>query len=79
MNKLLSTLLAGVFAATLGASAFAADAPSTMDAVKTPTANAAPMKNKHMHKAHKSHKSHKAVKTEKVEAAPEAAAPEAAK
>ena len=50
-----------------------------MDAVKAPTANAAPMKNKHMHKAHKSHKSHKAVKTEKVEAAPEAAAPEAAK
>lgn len=71
MNKLLSVLLAGIFAATLGASAFAADAASTTDAVKTPAANAAPMKHKHLHKSHKSHKA------EKAEAAP--AAPEAAK
>jgi hypothetical protein len=60
MNKLLSTLLAGVFAATLGASAFAAEPASTTDAVKAPTANAAPMKQKHTHKAHKSHKAEKA-------------------
>ena len=71
MSKLLSTLLAGIFAATLGASAYAADAPSTIATVKAPTANAAPMKHKNMHKAHKSHKA------EKAEAAP--AAPEAAK
>ncbi len=70
MNKLLSALLAGVFAATLGASAFAAEPASTTDAVKAPTANAAPMKHKHMHKAHKSHKAEKA---EHAPAAPEAA------
>jgi hypothetical protein len=70
MNKLLSTLLAGVFAATLGASAFAAEPASTTDAVKAPTANAAPTKHKHMHKAHKSHKAEKA---EHSPAAPEAA------
>lgn len=73
MNKLLLTLLAGIFAATLGASAFAAEPASTADAVKTPTANAAPMKHKHMHKAHKTHKAEKIEKTEAAPAAPEAA------
>ena len=69
MTKLLSALLAGVFAATLSASVFAADPAPAADAA--PTAKAAPMKHKHMHKAHKAHKA------EKTEAAP--AAPEAAK
>lgn len=69
MTKLLSALLAGVFAATLSASVFAADPAPAADAA--PTAKAAPMKHKHMHKAHK------AQKAEKTEAAP--AAPEAAK
>ena len=69
MNKLLSALLAGVFAATLGASAFAAEPASAKDSAKAPTANAAPMKHKH---AHKSHKSHKSDKAEKISAAPEA-------
>ena len=68
MNKLLSALLAGVFAATLGASAFAAEPASAKDSVKAPTANAAPMK----HKSHKSHKSDKSDKAEKTSAAPEA-------
>ena len=70
MNKLLSALLAGIFAATLGASAFAAEPASAKDSAKAPTANAAPMKHKH---AHKSHKSHKSDKAEKTSAAPEAA------
>ena len=70
MNKLLSALLAGVFAATLGASAFAAEPASAKDLATAPTANAAPMKHKHVHKSHKSHKSDKA---EKTSAAPEAA------
>lgn len=69
MNKLLTTLLAGVFAATLGASAFAAEPAATKDVAKTPAANAAPMKHKHTHKSHKSDKAEKAP----------AAAPEAAK
>ena len=60
MNKLLSALLVGIFAATLGASAFAAEPASAKDSAKAPTANAAPMKHKH---AHKSHKSDKAEKT----------------
>ena len=68
MNKLLSALLAGVFAATLGASAFAAEPASAKDSVKAPTANAAPMK----HKSHKSDKSDKSDKAEKTSAAPEA-------
>ena len=72
MNKLLTTLLAGIFAATLGASAFAAEPAATKDVAKTPAANAAPMKHKHTHKSHKSDKA------EKAEKAP-AAAPEAAK
>ena len=66
MNKLLSALLAGVFAATLGASAFAAEPASAKDSAKAPTANAAPMKHKHAHKSHKSDKA------EKISAAPEA-------
>ena len=66
MNKLLSALLAGVFAATLGASAFAVEPASAKDLAKTPTANAAPMKHKHAHKSHKSDKA------EKTSAAPEA-------
>ena len=70
MNKLLSALLAGIFAATLGTSAFAAEPASAKDSAKAPTANAAPMKHKH---AHKSHKSHKSDKAEKTLAAPEAA------
>ena len=69
MNKLLSALLVGIFAATLGASAFAAEPASAKDSAKAPTANAAPMKHKH---AHKSHKSHKSDKAEKISAAPEA-------
>lgn len=69
MNKLLTTLLAGVFAATLGTSAFAAQPAAAKDAAKTPAANAAPMKHKHAHKSHKSDKAEKAP----------AAAPEAAK
>lgn len=69
MNKLLTTLLAGIFAATLGASAFAAEPAATKDVAKTPAANAAPMKHKHTHKSHKSDKAEKAP----------AAAPEAAK
>ena len=68
MNKLLSALLVGIFAATLGASAFAAEPASAKDSVKAPTANAAPMK----HKSHKSHKSDKSDKAEKTSAAPEA-------
>ena len=56
MNKLLTTLLAGVFAATLGASAFAAEPAAAKDATKAPTANAAPMKHKHTHKSHKADK-----------------------
>ena len=71
MNKLLSALLAGVFAATLGASAFAAEPASAKDSVKAPTANAAPMKHK-SHKSHKSDKSDKSDKAEKTSAAPEA-------
>ena len=70
MNKLLSALLAGIFAATLGASAFAAEPAAAKDLAAAPTANAAPMKHKHMHKSHKSHKANKA---EKTPAAPEAA------
>ena len=70
MNKLLTTLLAGVFAATLGASAFAAEPASTKDVAKTPAVNATPMKNKH---AHKSHKSGKADKSEKAPAVSEVA------
>ena len=70
MNKLLTTLLAGVFAATLGASAFAAEPAATKDVAKTPAANAAPMKHKH---THKSHKSDKAEKAPAAVAAPEAA------
>lgn len=69
MNKLLTTLLAGVFVATVGASAFAAEPATAKDAAKTPAANAAPMKHKHTHKSHKSDKALKAP----------AAAPEAAK
>ena len=69
MNKLLSALLAGIFAATLGASAFAAEPASAKDSAKAPTANAAPMKHKH---AHKSHKSDKSDKAEKTSVAPEA-------
>ena len=69
MNKLLTTLLAGIFAASLGASAFAAEPAATKDVAKTPAANAAPMKHKHTHKSHKSDKAEKAP----------AAAPEAAK
>ena len=56
MNKLLSALLAGIFAATLGASAFAAEPASAKNSAKAPTANAAPMKHKHAHKSHKSDK-----------------------
>ena len=67
MNKLLSALLAGIFAATLGASAFAAEPASAKDSAKAPTANTAPMKHKHAHKSHKSDKA------EKTSAAPEAA------
>jgi hypothetical protein len=67
MNKLLSVLLASVFATAMVSSAFAAEPVSKEDAVKAPTANAAPMKQKHAHKAHKSHK------TEKAPSAPEAA------
>ena len=70
MNKLLSALLAGIFAATLGASAFAAEPVAAKDSTIAPTANAAPMKHKHLHKSHKSHKSDKA---EKTPATPEAA------
>ena len=45
MNKLLSTLLAGIFAATLGASAFAAEPASAASATKDASAaNAAPTK-----------------------------------
>ena len=75
MNKLLSALLAGVFAATLSIGAFAADETAAPAAAAAPTAAAAPMKAKKMHKAHKSHK--KAV--EKAAVATPAAAPEAAK
>ena len=60
MNKLLTTLLAGTFAATLGASAFAAEPATTKDVAKTPAASAAPMKHKHTHKSHKSGKAEKA-------------------
>ena len=56
MNKLLSALLAGVFAATLSISAFAADETAAPAAAAPAVAAAAPMKHKHMHKAHKSHK-----------------------
>ena len=75
MNKLLSALLVGIFAATLGASAFAAEPASAKDSAKALTTNAAPMKHKHAHKSHKSNKA------EKISAAPEAskAAPEVAK
>ena len=64
MNKLLSILLTGVFAATLGVSAFAAEPTSSTDAVKSPTANSASMKHKQIHKVHKPQKA------EKVEHAP---------
>ena len=76
MNKLLAALLAGVFAATLSISAFAAD-DMAAPAAAAPAAEAAPMAApmKHKHKAHKSHKSHKA---EKAMPAP-AEAPAAAK
>ena len=45
MNKLLATLLAGVFALTLGSLAFAADAAKPAEAVKaTATKSAEPVK-----------------------------------
>jgi hypothetical protein len=45
MNKFLASLLAGVFALTLGASAFAADAAKPVEAVKaTATKAAEPVK-----------------------------------
>lgn len=61
MKKLLPVLLAGVLATALGASAFAAEPGSKEGAVKAPTANSAPMKQKHTHKAHKSHKTERAA------------------
>jgi len=60
MNKLLSALLAGVFAATLSIGAFAADAaPATpaVDEAKTTEAAPAPMK----HKAKKLHQQKKVM------------------
>lgn len=61
MKKLLSVLLTGVIATALGTSAFAAEPAPKEDAVKAPTANSAPMKLKHTHKAHKSHKTERAA------------------
>ena len=66
MNKLLTTLLIGVFAATLGASAFAAEPASAKDVAKAATANAAPMKHKHTHKSHKANKAEKAPAASEV-------------
>lgn len=60
MKKLLSVLLVGIFTASIGASAFAAEAAATKDKLVAKNTTA---QHKLMDKTHKSHKANKEEKS----------------